>query len=41
MAFLNEPEGGGETNFPEAGIKITPRTGKLMMDAGGVLLEGT
>ena len=31
MAFLNEPESGGETNFPEAGIKITPRTGNLLV----------
>jgi len=30
MMFLNEPEGGGETFFPEAQIKVTPRTGNLL-----------
>ena len=29
MVFLNEPEGGGQTNFPEVNIKITPRAGNL------------
>jgi prolyl 4-hydroxylase len=39
MAFLNEPEAGGRTNFPTAGVVITPRTGNLLvwnnMDALG------
>jgi prolyl 4-hydroxylase len=39
MAFLNEPESGGETFFPTAGVKITPRTGNLLvwnnLDAAG------
>jgi prolyl 4-hydroxylase len=39
MAFLNEPEAGGRTNFPSASVVITPRTGNLLvwnnMDALG------
>lgn len=39
MAFLNEPEGGGRTNFPTAKLTVTPRTGNLLvwnnMDAVG------
>jgi len=39
MAFLNVPEEGGETFFPSAGIKVTPRIGNLLiwnnMDADG------
>jgi prolyl 4-hydroxylase len=31
MIFLNEPEGGGETAFPKANIKVTPRTGNLLV----------
>ena len=31
MAFLNEPEAGGRTNFPTAGITLTPRTGNLLI----------
>jgi prolyl 4-hydroxylase len=31
MAFLNEPEAGGRTAFPTAGITITPRTGNLLI----------
>lgn len=31
MAFLNVPEAGGQTNFPEAGLKIAPRTGNLLV----------
>ncbi|NNC99170.1 MAG: 2OG-Fe(II) oxygenase [Gammaproteobacteria bacterium] len=27
MVYLNTPEAGGETEFPHAGIKITPKTG--------------
>lgn len=30
MMFLNEPEGGGETFFPSAGVKVTPRAGNLL-----------
>lgn len=30
MMFLNVPEGGGETRFPEANIKVTPRAGNLL-----------
>ena len=29
MVFLNQPEGGGQTNFPEIGVRITPRAGNL------------
>jgi prolyl 4-hydroxylase len=31
MAFLNQPEAGGCTNFPTAGIRITPRAGNLLV----------
>jgi prolyl 4-hydroxylase len=31
MIYLNEPGGGGETNFLTAGLSVTPRTGMLMM----------
>ena len=31
MIFLNEPEGGGETAFPKVGIKVTPRTGNMLV----------
>ena len=30
MIFLNEPEGGGQTAFPKASVKVTPRTGNLL-----------
>src|SRR5512139_954336 len=30
MVFLNRPEAGGQTYFPMAGVKITPRTGNLL-----------
>ena len=30
MIFLNEPEAGGETGFPNAGISVEPRTGMLL-----------
>lgn len=30
MVFLNEVEGGGETNFPHASVKVTPRRGNLL-----------
>lgn len=29
MVFLNEPEGGGQTFFPEVNLRITPRPGNL------------
>jgi prolyl 4-hydroxylase len=31
MIYLNEPGGGGETNFTNAGLSVTPRTGMLLM----------
>jgi prolyl 4-hydroxylase len=30
MIFLNQPEGGGETMFEKAGVRITPRAGNLL-----------
>ena len=30
MMFLNEPEAGGATNFPQAGVRVTPRRGNLL-----------
>ena len=30
MVFLNEPEAGGQTFFPKAGIKVAPRRGNLL-----------
>jgi prolyl 4-hydroxylase len=30
MIFLNEPEGGGQTFFPHANVRVTPRTGNLL-----------
>jgi prolyl 4-hydroxylase len=30
MIFLNEPEAGGQTAFPELDLKITPRAGNLL-----------
>ena len=30
MIFLNTPETGGHTNFPEAGIKVSPVAGNLL-----------
>lgn len=30
MIFLNEPEAGGQTAFPNANIRVTPRTGNLL-----------
>jgi prolyl 4-hydroxylase len=39
MIFLNKPEAGGQTYFPKAGVKITPRAGNLLalnnMDMAG------
>ena len=31
MIFLNEPEAGGQTFFPNAKVRVTPRTGNLLM----------
>jgi prolyl 4-hydroxylase len=31
MIYLNEPEGGGETNFSNAGMCISPRTAMLVL----------
>lgn len=31
MIFLNEPEGGGETAFPSAGITVSPRLGHMLV----------
>ena len=31
MIFLNEPEAGGETAFPKANLKVTPRTGNMLV----------
>lgn len=30
MAFLNEPEAGGQTEFPKAKVKISPKVGNLL-----------
>jgi prolyl 4-hydroxylase len=31
MIFLNEPEAGGQTFFPQANVRVTPRTGNLLL----------
>jgi prolyl 4-hydroxylase len=31
MIFLNEPEAGGQTYFPKANVRVTPRTGNLLI----------
>ena len=31
MIFLNEPEAGGQTFFPKAKVRVTPRTGNLLL----------
>lgn len=31
MVFLNEPKGGGETEFPQLSFKMIPRTGMLLI----------
>ena len=31
MIFLNEPEAGGQTYFPNANVRVTPRTGNLLL----------
>jgi prolyl 4-hydroxylase len=40
MIFLNAPEEGGQTAFPAAGVKVSPRPGNLLiwnnMDADGM-----
>ncbi len=39
MIFLNQPEEGGQTLFPDAGVRVSPRTGNLLtwnnLDAQG------
>lgn len=30
MIYLDEPDGGGETEFGKAGLRVTPRTGMLL-----------
>ncbi len=45
MTFLNEPEAGGRTNFPTAGVMIAPKAGNLViwnnMDEFGVPNAGS
>jgi prolyl 4-hydroxylase len=31
MVYLHEPEGGGETEFPELGLKIAPKLGRAVL----------
>jgi prolyl 4-hydroxylase len=31
MMFLNEPDAGGQTAFPKAGVRVTPRTGNILI----------
>jgi prolyl 4-hydroxylase len=31
MVFLNEPEAGGQTFFPKANVRVTPRTGNILL----------
>ena len=31
MVYLHEPEGGGETQFPELGVKVEPRLGRAVL----------
>lgn len=31
MMFLNQPEAGGQTFFEKAGVRVTPRTGNLLI----------
>jgi prolyl 4-hydroxylase len=31
MVFLNEPAGGGQTHFPKANVRVTPRTGNILI----------
>jgi prolyl 4-hydroxylase len=31
MVFLNTPEAGGQTFFPQANVRVTPRTGNLLL----------
>ena len=30
MIYLNDPEGGGETEFPDIGLKVTPKLGRAV-----------
>lgn len=40
MVFLNEPGGGGETEFPQLAFKILPRTGMLLI-WNNMMLDGS
>lgn len=40
MVFLNEPTAGGKTFFPNAGVRVTPRTGNLLL-WNGLLDDGS
>jgi len=31
MIYLNDPEGGGETEFPDLGLKVTPKLGRAVV----------
>ena len=31
MIYLNDPEGGGETEFPDIGLKVTPKRGRAVV----------
>ena len=31
MIYLNDPEGGGETDFPDLGIKVSPKRGRAVV----------
>jgi len=31
MVFLNTPEAGGQTHFPQANVRVTPRAGNLLL----------
>ncbi len=40
MIYLNEPAAGGETEFPNAGLKVEPRTAMLLL-WNNMLVNGT
>lgn len=40
MVFLNQPDGGGETEFPQLSFKVMPRTGMLLI-WNNMLPDGT
>ena len=31
MIYLNDPEGGGETEFPDLGMKVSPKRGRAVV----------